>query len=119
MAFWVYMLRCADGSYYTGHTDNLEKRIGEHTTGAIISCYTFNRRPVELVFSQEFTTREEALTSEQQIKGWSRKKKEAMMRGDWAEVSRLAKSARPEPVEGRESSVHPSTSSGRTEKALL
>ena len=50
---------------------------------------------------------------------WSRKKKEAMMRGDWAEISRLAKSARPEPVEGRESSVHPSTSSGRTEKALL
>ena len=101
MAFWVYMLRCADGSYYTGHTDNLEKRIGEHTTGAIISCYTFNLRPVELVFSQEFTTRDEALTSEQQIKGWSRKKKEAMMRGDWAEISRLAKSARPEPVEGQ------------------
>jgi putative endonuclease len=135
MAFWVYILRCADGSYYTGHTDNLEKRIGEHTTGTIVSCYTFKRRPIELVFSQEFTTREEALSSEQQIKGWSRKKKEAMMRGDWAEVSRLAKSTKaaqklsvrpepcntvlPEPVEGLGSSVHPSTSSGRTEKALL
>jgi len=127
MAFWVYILHCADGSYYTGHTDSLEKRIGEHTTGAIDGCYTFKRRPVELVFSQEFKTREEALSSEQQIKGWSRKKKEAMMRGDWAEVSRLARSShpvRPEPVEGRESSVHPSTarrarSSGRTEKALL
>ncbi|MCX6833084.1 MAG: GIY-YIG nuclease family protein [candidate division Zixibacteria bacterium] len=93
MAFWVYILRCADGSYYTGHTDNLERRIGQHTTGAIVSCYTFKRRPLELVFSQEFTTREEAKAAERQIKGWSRKKKEAMMRGDWAEVSRLAKSS--------------------------
>ncbi|HGX91902.1 MAG TPA: GIY-YIG nuclease family protein [Candidatus Tenderia sp.] len=146
MSFWVYILRCADDSYYTGHTDNLEKRIGEHTTGAIASCYTFKRRPLKLVFSQDFPTREEALASERQIKGWSRKKKEAMMRGDWAEVSRLAKSkqlkptspvspelranrraeekstpVRPEPVEGQipaeelRLSIHPSTSSGRTE----
>ncbi len=93
MAFWVYILRCSDGSYYTGHTDNLEERIGKHKTGAILSCYTFKRRPIELVFSQEFSTREQALSSEQQIKGWSRKKKEAMIRNDWAEVSRLARSA--------------------------
>lgn len=98
MAFWVYILRCADSSYYTGHTDNLEKRIAEHHSGAITSCYTYPRRPLELVFSQDFPTRLEALASEQQIKGWSRKKKEAMMRGDWAEVSRLAKSVRPELV---------------------
>jgi len=91
MSFWVYILRCADNSYYTGHTDNLEKRIGEHETGAIPSCYTFSRRPLELVFSQNCATREEALAAERQIKGWSRKKKEAMMRADWAEVSRLAK----------------------------
>jgi predicted GIY-YIG superfamily endonuclease len=104
MSFWVYILRCADGSYYSGHTDNLEQRIGEHTIGAIPSCYTFKRRPLQLVFSQDCATREEALAAEQQIKGWSRKKKEAMLRGDWAEVSRLAKSShsvRPEPVEGR------------------
>ena len=141
MAFWVYILRCADDSYYTGHTDNLEKRIGEHNAGAIVSCYTFKRGPLKLVFAQDFSTREEALASEQQIKGWSRKKKEAMMRGDWAEVSRLAKSAlhesvrpelvegsvdtanpdpssaiRPEHVEGPAPSVHPSTSSGRTDR---
>ena len=103
MAFWIYILRCVDSSYYTGHTDNLEKRIGEHHSGAITSCYTYPRRPLELVFSQDFPTRLEALASEQQIKGWSRKKKEAMMRGDWAEVSRLAKSVRPELVEGHES----------------
>ena len=145
MSFWVYILRCADGSYYTGHTDNLEKRIAKHNTGAISSCYTFKRRPLTLAFTQDFQTREEALASEQQIKGWSRKKKEAMMRGDWVEVSRLAKSSnpiRPELVEGQsptitvraelveahkaeqESSVHPSTvrqahGSGRTEDGAL
>ena len=90
--FWVYMLRCADGSYYTGHTDNLDLRIAQHAAGAITSCYTYSRRPVTLVFSQDFSTREEALASERQIKGWSRRKKEAMMRGDWAEVARLARS---------------------------
>ena len=92
MSFWVYILRCSDNSYYTGQTDNLERRVAEHLTGAIPTCYTYKRRPVKLVFSQDFATREEAITSERQIKGWSRKKKEAMMRGDWAEVSRLAKS---------------------------
>ncbi len=90
MSFWVYILKCNDGAYYTGHTDNLEKRIGEHQSGAC-GGYTSTRLPVELVFSQDFPTREEALTSEQQIKGWSRKKKEALMRGDWNEVSRLAR----------------------------
>ena len=91
MAFHVYILKCADESYYTGHSDNLEKRVAEHMAGAIPSCYTFKRRPVQLVFTQSFTTRDEALAAEQQNKGWSRAKKEAMMRGDWAEVSRLAK----------------------------
>jgi putative endonuclease len=90
MSFWVYILKCNDGSYYTGHTDNLEKRIGEHQSGAC-GGYTSTRLPVELVFSQVFPTREEALASERQIKGWSRKKKEAMIRGDWNEVSRLAR----------------------------
>ncbi|NOQ81831.1 MAG: GIY-YIG nuclease family protein [Methylophaga sp.] len=92
MAFWVYILECRDSSCYTGHTDNLEKRIQQHHSGEFHSCYTFSRRPLQLVFSQEVATREQALASERQIKGWSRKKKEAMMRGDWSEVSRLAKS---------------------------
>jgi putative endonuclease len=90
VSYWVYILRCADGSYYTGHTDQLERRIDQHETGAIPACHTFKRRPLILVFSQEFATREEALAAERQIKGWSRRKKEAMMRGDWREVSRLA-----------------------------
>ena len=89
MAFWVYILRCADNSYYTGHTDNLEDRLSKHRSGEI-EGYTSTRLPVRLVFSEQFPTREEALACELQIKGWTRKKKEALMRGDWTEVSRLA-----------------------------
>ena len=90
MSFWCYLLRCADGSYYAGHTDNLEHRIGQHRQGEC-GGYTAKRLPVELVWSQEFVSREDALAAEQQIKGWSRKKKEAMIRGEWKEVSRLGK----------------------------
>ena len=89
MPFWVYILRCSEGSYYTGHTDNLNKRIAEHQAGEIPG-YTLTRRPVELVFAETFPTREEALAAELRVKGWSRKKKEAMIRGDWKEVQRLA-----------------------------
>jgi predicted GIY-YIG superfamily endonuclease len=104
MSFWVYILKCSDGSYYTGHTDHLERRMAQHRSRAFPSCFTASRLPVELAFVQEMRTREEAIAAERQIKGWSRKKKEAMMRGDWSEVSRLARNAlRP---------LDPSTSSG-------
>jgi predicted GIY-YIG superfamily endonuclease len=100
MSFWVYILRCADGSYYTGHTENLEKRVAEHQAGGVHG-YTFYRRPVTMVYTEVFMTREEALASERRIKGWSRQKKEAMMRGDWKEVARLAKGGRPSTGSGR------------------
>ena len=90
MVFYAYMLHCADGSYYTGHTDDLEARIAAHDHGAI-SGYTRTRRPVRLVWSQEFGERHEALSAERQIKGWSRAKKEALIDRRWDEVSRLAK----------------------------
>lgn len=89
MSFSTYMLKCVDESYYIGHTDNLERRIGMHDQGTIPG-YTTARRPVKLVWSQDFATREEALAAERQIKGWSRAKKEALVRGDWMEVQRLA-----------------------------
>lgn len=90
MTFLVYILRCSDDSYYTGHTDNLENRIGEHQSG--LGCgYTSSRLPVELAWTQECTTRDEALAAEMQIKGWSRRKKEALMRRDWADIALLAK----------------------------
>lgn len=90
MSFWVYILQCADNSYYTGHTDDLEKRITEHQEGRY-GGYTCIRLPVKLVFSEEFTSRDEALACERQIKGWSRKKKEALIHGNWDEISYLAR----------------------------
>ena len=91
MAFWVYILKCNDGSYYTGHTDNLESRIAQHHEGKI-ACYTHDKRPLKLMHTQDFPTRVEALASEQQIKGWSRTKKLALIEKDWARLSLLAKS---------------------------
>ena len=90
MSFWVYVLKCSDGSYYTGHTDDLERRIGMHQSGEIPG-YTHTRRPVALMYSQPCATREEALSAELQIKGWSRAKKEALARGDWAQINQLAR----------------------------
>jgi predicted GIY-YIG superfamily endonuclease len=90
MAFFAYMLRCSDGSFYTGHTDDLELRLAHHVAGTF-GGYTATRRPVELVWSENFPTRIEALAAERRIKGWSRAKKQALIRGDWAEVSRLAR----------------------------
>ncbi|MCH8088314.1 MAG: GIY-YIG nuclease family protein [Chloroflexi bacterium] len=89
MAFYVYILRCADGSYYTGHTDDLEKRIAAHQRGAI-SGYTSVRRPVHLVFSDSFVEREEAFGRGRQIKGWTRQKKEALIHGDWNQLIQLS-----------------------------
>ena len=93
MGFWVYLLRCVDDSYYVGHTDHLEKRMAEHDVGAF-KGYTARRRPVKLVFCEEFPTREESLERERQIKRWSRAKKEALIQSDWAEISRLAKGSK-------------------------
>jgi predicted GIY-YIG superfamily endonuclease len=89
MSFWVYMLRCADNSFYIGHTDNLETRIARHACGDCAG-YTSSRRPVHLVYSQEFQTRDEALQAERQIKGWSRAKKQALIDGDWKHIQQLA-----------------------------
>ena len=90
--FWMYMLRCSDGSYYVGHTDNLPARIAAHERGIFRSCYTFDRRPLALVFAQDFPTREEALAMERRVKGWSRAKKAALINRDWARIAVLAKS---------------------------
>ena len=104
MSFWAYMLHCRGGKFYVGHTDDLERRLGEHQTG-VISGFTADRLPVELVWAGEFPSRHEAIAFELQIKGWSRAKKMALIRGDWARISALAKSK-----DG------PSTGSGRTDK---
>ncbi len=90
MSFHTYLLRCRDGSYYIGHTDSLEQRIAQHHAGEIPG-YTQNRRPVELLWSQDFGSRDEALSAEHKIKGWSRAKKEALIAGDWNLISQLSR----------------------------
>ena len=90
MSFWVYVLQCADGRYYTGHTDDLARRLAEHQTSGY-SDFTSRRRPVRLVWQEEFQTRAEALTAEVQIKPWSRAKKEALFAGDWSRLSYFAR----------------------------
>ena len=103
MPFWTYMLHCRGGMFYTGHTDNLDLRMAQHLHGSY-GGFTSKYAPCELVWSDEFPTRYEALAAERRIKGWSKVKKLALIRGDWDEISRLAR---------RKSD--PSTSSGRTD----
>jgi predicted GIY-YIG superfamily endonuclease len=90
MSFYAYLLRCSDGSYYAGHTDDLEHRFAQHQ-GGVLGGYTAKRRPVMLVWSDSFQTREDAFACERKLKGWSRAKKEALIAGDWVRVSELAR----------------------------
>ena len=88
---WVYILECADNSYYTGCTTNLCKRVYEHKKG-IYGGYTSKRRPVKLLWYEEFRDLSRAIDAERQIKGWSRAKKEALMNDDFALLKELAQS---------------------------
>ena len=109
MSYWAYMLYCADRSFYVGHTDDLDVRIATHMSGDF-GGYTSTRLPVKLVWWDEFPSRYEALCAERQIKGWSRAKKLALIRGDWALISKLARN-REERAKERAS-----TGSARTER---
>lgn len=86
----MYILRCTDGSYYIGHTDDLDTRVAQHESG-FVSSYTRVRRPIKLMFSEEFPTRDEAKERERQLKGWSRAKKEALIAGNWDRLRALAR----------------------------
>ena len=90
MSFWTYMLHCRGGYFYVGHTDDLERRIGDHKSG-LIPGFTADHQPVELVWSDQFASREDAKAAERKLKGWSRAKKLALIRGDWDRISALAK----------------------------
>ena len=90
MSFWAYMLHCNAGRFYVGHTDDLERRMAQHESGQVPG-FTRDYLPVTLAWSESFPLRAEALAAERKIKGWSRAKKLALIRGDWNEISRLAK----------------------------
>jgi len=89
--FYVYILQCNDDSFYTGHTDDLDKRLAQHTKAYFNNCYTAKRLPVVLVYQGKFGTRDRARIVEKQVKGWSRKKKQALINDDWNEIARLSK----------------------------
>jgi predicted GIY-YIG superfamily endonuclease len=94
--FWVYILRCVDGSYYAGQTDDLDRRLAMHRQGKIPG-YTSERLPVELAWCEDAGSRENAIARERQIKGWSRRKKQALIDEDWERVSRLSRTHGPLP----------------------
>ncbi len=92
----MYILKCADDSYYTGSTHQLEKRLWEHQQG-FGANYTAKRLPVSLLYFEEFQRVDEAFAREKQVQGWSRKKKEALIAQDWELLKGLSKSSRPVP----------------------
>lgn len=91
MSYYVYILLCSDGTYYTGVTNNLERRILEHKSGYNKDSYTSNRLPVELKFQTPFHDITQAISFEKKIKKWSKAKKEALISGTWDELPNLAK----------------------------
>ena len=92
MGAFVYMLHCADGSYYVGSAtgEDLTLRIAQHQAGTFPG-YTSLRRPVELVWSEHFDRITDAIATERQIKGWSRAKKQALISDDWGSIHQLSK----------------------------
>lgn len=93
MPSWAYMLRCADGSFYVGCTTDLDGRLGHHQAGTY-GGYTSRRRPVEMVWAEEFQHIDDAIAAERRVKGWSRAKKQALIVGDWRTITRLGSRAK-------------------------
>ena len=86
---WVYILECSDGSYYVGSTVDLERRVSEHDLG-LGAAYTKRRRPVRLVWAEEHFRVDDAFAMEKRIQGWSRRKREALIRGEAGALPRLS-----------------------------
>ena len=89
-AYYVYIIRCADGTYYTGLTDDLIKRFEEHLNGVYENCYTIIRRPLELKYYETIPFLKDAVEREKQLKGWSKAKKEALMQANFHKLQLLA-----------------------------
>ena len=89
--YYVYMLRCLDGSLYTGFTSDIEKRFAQHCFGEYVGCYTYTRRPLVLVYVDEFQTPEEGIAFEKRLKSWTHNKKRAFAERDWPLLKFFAK----------------------------
>jgi putative endonuclease len=87
----VYILECKDGTYYTGVTNDIDRRMAEHNEGHNPSAFTYRKRPVTLVFTYDCIDGHEAYAFEKQIKGWRREKKKALIEGRWDDLPELSK----------------------------
>jgi putative endonuclease len=88
--YFVYILKCSDNSYYTGITNDLERRLNEHIHGLNSNCYKITRRPLSLAFQKEFDDVLQAIYFEKKLKGWSRLKKEALINSEFERLQILA-----------------------------
>lgn len=88
--YYVYILRCSDNSLYVGITNDVERRLNEHNEGKLPNAYTFKRLPVKLKWYQEFTDPNQAIAWEKKLKGWSKQKKEALIKGDFDLIQSLS-----------------------------
>ena len=89
--YYVYMLQCFDGTFYTGVTNNIERRFAQHCYGIDPKCYTYNRRPLILVYAGEFQFIHDAINFEKRLKRWSHRKKRAFARKKWSSLRRYSK----------------------------
>jgi putative endonuclease len=90
--YYVYILECSDGSYYTGVTNNIDTRLAQHKSGENKHAYTYSRRPVKIVYCTSFNDINQAISFEKQIKGWNRRKKEALINNDIDRLKEFSKS---------------------------
>ena len=105
-SYFVYMLQCADGSYYTGVTNDVERRVSSHVVGNDPSSYTFKRRPLQLVYTAEFREVYDAISWEKQVKRWNRKKKEALIVREYERLPRLSRNRCTIRIDALVSQVH-------------
>lgn len=91
--YYVYIILCSDGSYYVGMSNGVKKRFQEHQDGINPKCYTFKRRPLKLVYWERYDYVEDAILREDQLKGWRREKKEALINGKFDDLKKLSQNA--------------------------
>ena len=89
--YTVYILHCSDGSFYTGVTNDIERRMHEHQSGHDPKSYAFKRRPLEHAYQEHFHNIDQAIAWEKQVKGWCRRKKKALIKGEWDELPNLSR----------------------------
>ena len=87
----TYLVRCSNGSYYAGSTWDVQARVSQHNSPDFGAAYTRRRQPVELVWSCEFDSIADAFAFEKRIQGWSRAKRDALIRGDWDSLPALSR----------------------------